>query len=332
MNASEVWAAFPHDFQTWLGGWKENRLSWPLLKGLILLGYFEKFHHKRGKLLEEASEFRQRNFVSIKPVQESLFSLLEPEPNGFSEIEDSSSEPSTGGSLQRLPLPEDPFTAFDSWFALSRREREEKLNNRRSILMGWMVEADLFLSSASQGEQPAVCWSTGLFFTGSQAFRLMDTKGLLTPFLMERLNEPPRLDGHRIHLRDPLVILVAAAPLPQPTGHFVERFQLEAVETVQDIQQQAMSWGCLRIDVHEGTQQVLQWLPTLLETFAANDGGVPVRIQSSAGFLKRPNVTRLIQRMGTSRVVPSRILAHSIEKIPGIGSIEIDQSSNQLLF
>ncbi|KXK31981.1 MAG: hypothetical protein UZ16_OP3001002699 [Candidatus Hinthialibacteria bacterium OLB16] len=235
-------------------------------------------------------------------------------------------------TLERLPIPENPFRDFDAWFAMPQGEREAKLASRRGLLMGWMTEVDLFPSGLDAATDIERWQATGLLFTHNQAYRLVDSKGLLAEVLLPRLNEAPRSDGHRIHLREPLALLVATSPLPQPTGHFIERFHLEAWETPRSIQEQSQAWARILIHVREMNHQLLESLPVLLEIFAAREGGIPAGVASSAGFLKRSNVSRLIQTIGTAVVVPSCVLVHSIGKIPGVESVEIDRPSNQLLF
>ena len=322
----------PGSFQAWLEGWKENRISWALLQDLIQLGFFENLDTDRGRLLEEAQAHRMKSNSFSRPVQESFLNLLDASSIESTEPGEALPIQSSVKTLERLPIPENPFRDFDAWFAMPQGEREAKLASRRGLLMGWMTEVDLFPSSLDAATDLERWQATGLLFTHNQACRLVDSKGLLAEVLLPRLNEAPRSDGHRIHLREPLALLVATSPLPQPTGHFIERFHLEAWETPRSIQEQSQAWARILIHVREMNHQLLESLPVLLEIFAAREGGIPAGVASSAGFLKRSNVSRLIQTIGTAVVVPSCVLVHSIGKIPGVESVEIDRPSNQLLF
>ena len=319
----------PITWEEWLKVWPEHRLSWNLLSQMIRLGVFESFGSDVDVLLSEArGRYRFLRAQGGWAAQQTLFSV---QPESSTHVGPVLSQTGTAGfadgrietDLLRMGITQSPLDPFRHWFTSAWFE-ESTSERPESLQMGWLHELDLF-APVSEPEmdgslQPP--WVSFLLFNQEGVSRIVDETGKVMDLIPGPLPDPLRLDGHRIHLREPYPILCEVYSRPY-TGQGLPQFVVRECETPSLLVQASQSWREILVILEDSSSDLLDRISQLLRWFSDGREGIPLTFENGAGLLKRSGVRRLIARLGLPQVAPSRVLISRLKGLRGVRSVEV---------
>jgi len=323
-------------WEEWLKSWPEHRLSWNLLSQMIRLGVFEPFGKEVEVLLGEARErYRSLRFQGGGAAQQTFFSV-QPEPpcpvetllSGSGEARFSDRQVEI--SLLRMGITQNPLACFGDWFSSEWFERP--VSEKPDFLqMGWIHELDVF---AWVGEPaPDGCtqppWVSFLLFNHESVSRIVDETGKVIDLIPMPLPDPLRLDGHRVHIKEPFPLLCEVYSRPF-TGQGLPQYLIKECEVPHLLEHAGLSWSEIHVSLEDSSSDLLERISLLLRWFSNGPKGVPLSFQNGASVLKRSGVRRLISRLGSPRVAPSRVLISRLKSLRGVSSVEVIHQQRDL--
>ncbi|MCA9435173.1 MAG: PHP domain-containing protein [Candidatus Omnitrophica bacterium] len=323
-------------FPTWLNQ-HEHHLNLTIVEMLIRLGYFNDSNEERERKIEMARSKYHRRTLSASSLQQTLFQL------------DSSSDPRTD-PLQgrpheeldersqidwelyglRLPLSGSPLENFRGEIPNDWIDSESDPLRKSGLLVGWSYDLEVF-SIPRHGADA----DTPLDRPGISAFFLLhtnrgdcvieDEEGRVLSLLPEDFLPEPRLDGHRIHLREPLKLVVNAAPRTTPNDCMPPLFRLSSAETIDEILTRQSSWATIRVRIKDPKTPLIEDIQKLADWFHLDFGEPSTELEVSIPDSLNP--LTLIKRRSkvfpSRRVVASEVLVDRLRQTPGVESVEV---------
>ncbi len=318
-------------WEEWLKSWPEHRLSWNLLSQLIRLGVFEPFGHNTGALLTEARARHlslraqgggaaQQTLFPVRPGQAHSTTAAIVGPDSLSLHHEEHLEL----SLLRLGIIQNPLEPFREWFPQEWFAEGGLARQPDWLQMGWVHEVDVF-ATAGEPQPGGVSqspWVTFLLFNQETVYRVVDESGKVLSLLPHPIPEAARLDGYRMHLKEPWPLFCEVRSRPY-TGQGLPQYLLRECETPALLGNASESWSQIKVVLEDSTAEVLEQLSLFLRWFSGGERGIPLVFENGAGIIKRSGVRRLISRLGSPRVVPSTVLLDRLKSLRGIRAVVV---------
>jgi hypothetical protein len=322
----------PREWQGWLRACSPTLVGWPLLVQLVKLGVFDCFGKSRRDLLIEARRYWRISSPAKGTAQKTLFAVSSSIPHRPPSREDQRQEaPSPGHLLEERALhfsvSQSPLWALKdrlpcAWFL-------PDAGNKRpgSLIHGWVHEVDLFrgLEAGDGGEVSG--WCTFLVFTENSVSRIVDTNGLLLSSLPGFQRRELRIEGERFHLRKPWLLLCEVRSLPSPERQETPRYSLIRCQDLEELARTDPQGGSIQVVLTDAPGGLAEDLERWIRWFEGGEASIPLQIESSAGIFKRNQVKRLAGRLGSRRVIPSKILLEWLSTLPGVASVRYQPES-----
>jgi hypothetical protein len=196
------------------------------------------------------------------------------------------------------------------------------------MVVGWVHEVDVFSSEDEEHpEDSESLWMTFELFTNCGKYRLVDREGRLSSQLPVPRPDPLRLDGHRIHLREPWPLLCEIRLAVQTNTTVPPVYTIEDGETLngfaarpEELTELAVFFESCPSDLHSSLDDLLDWFEFLegprsvLLTFSISES-------ASLSVLGRRALRRLVRRLGTRHAIAPGILMRKLGRLPGVEKV-----------
>ena len=325
-------------WENWLKKHANRSVGWQTLSSLIRLGMCDAFLEDRSELVRKARHHLSRRARKTNTVQQTLFHLESetgatlPEEENAWNIAAMEHLPRWKHELDCLrfgasgtPLEDLRGLVPDRWI-----EGTTTLETGSSpwMVVGWVHEVDMFFSE--DGEPPEDSenlWMTFNLFTNRGKYRLVDREGHLSSQLPVPRPDFLRLDGHRIHLREPWVLLCEIRLAAQTNGTLPPIYTIEDGETLNDFGAGSADRSEILVFFESCPTDLPSSLDDLLHWFEFPEAPSSVHLtfaiseSASLSVLGRRSLRRLVRRLGTREVVPAGILLRMLEGLPGVEKV-----------
>ena len=321
----------------WLRQHAKHPIGSQILSGLIRLGLCDGFGKSRRQLVEEARSHLRRQSSGTHALQQTLFPLGFEGSSGSSEADmaweaaasESTPPAETEWKCLRFGISGTPLERLrgvvpERWFQTDPLVLGV---GSRAYVLGWVQEIDLFASPSHGGAElsPENVWMSFLLFNGLRSFRLVDPEGRLRSQLPVPLPEEPRVDGHRIHLKSPWILLCQVRKNPQPDPCCIPVLGIEAAETLTDLFDRKLGWTEISVHLTEASNALRNEIESLCDWFGCADGEwcIPLSTVPSGKASGSRSVRRLVRRLGTRSVFASTLLVETLQSLPGVDRVSV---------
>jgi len=322
-------------FTAWLRK-TDHLLHLHLVENLIHLGFFDRFGSDRIRLLDQARTRFQRKREKQEALQQTLFQIeglpLSTDPFPSRETEGLEPKKPIEWELSgvRMPLSGTPLRRFGGEIPNRWIETDKEDLTVSGIRIGWVYDVEVFaLPTTSdrleESRAPDGLSVHFLLHTENGACLVEDREGNSLAVLPDETIPEPRLDGHRIHLRDPLCLVVDTVPKPTKGNPRIPAYRSMAVESIADLVARQEIWAGVRVIVEDPKPVLFEEIEKLAGFFSLDLGESSVLLEVAGPDSLNP-ITLLRRKRKVfhpQAVVASEVLVSRLRQTPGVSNVEI---------